>query len=289
MRQGDIFRNIRKERGFNQEKLTEGLCSRSTLASFETKGSYLSVELCSKFLDRLNLRANTYFNLISEDYDSKRKSFNTLQKHFDKENNHPVEESKKVFYEKYLATQDIYWFHLYLLSVEYLGAIKDNFSYDLFKRTYKDEIRILKDYLFKVENWDHFEFALFSNSIWYFVLDFVLLMPENSENNFEAYNQERTILYAKYFINYGFYCLEYGHFSMLEIIKEELFKSATYETLHWKIIGTFQYTLARELSEKKPSDSSLTIIQHYLAFGEQAYYHNLVSYRERLLEKYKVG
>ena len=96
-------------------------------------------------------------------------------------------------------------------------------------------------------------------------------------------------MYAKYFINYGFYCLEYGHFSMLEIIKEELFKSATYETLHWKIIGTFQYTLARELSEKKPSDSSLTIIQHYQAFGEQAYYHNLVSYRERLLEKYKVG
>ena len=112
-----------------------------------------------------------------------------MQKHFDKENNHPVEESKRVFYEKYLATQDIYWFHLYLLSVEYLEAIKDNFSYDLFKRTYKDEIRILKDYLFKVENWDHFEFALFSNSIWYFVLDFVLLMPENSENNFEAYNQ----------------------------------------------------------------------------------------------------
>ncbi|MFO8068508.1 MAG: helix-turn-helix transcriptional regulator [Alkalibacterium sp.] len=50
MRSGEGFKQLRKERGVSQRKLTEGICARSTLATFENEGSHLSVELCSKLL-----------------------------------------------------------------------------------------------------------------------------------------------------------------------------------------------------------------------------------------------
>ena len=78
MRSGEGFKQLREERGVSQRKLTEGICARSTLATFENEGSHLSLELCSKLLDRLNIRIETYFSLISEDFDQKREEFSEL-------------------------------------------------------------------------------------------------------------------------------------------------------------------------------------------------------------------
>ncbi|GEK90140.1 hypothetical protein APU01nite_21790 [Alkalibacterium putridalgicola] len=40
MRSGEGFKQLREERGVSQRKLTEGICARSTLATFENEGSY---------------------------------------------------------------------------------------------------------------------------------------------------------------------------------------------------------------------------------------------------------
>lgn len=288
VRHGEVFRKIRIERGYTQEKLVEGLCARTTLATFETKGSYLSIDLCSKFLDRLNLRANTFFNLISEDYDSKLKWFNTLKTQIDTNQYESIAQAKELFSSKYQSSNDIYWFHLYFLSVEKLESLKDDFSYEQFKINYFHEIDILKHYLFKIENWDHFEFALFSNSIWYFDLEFVLLITDNIKKNFDYYNQERKILYAKYFINFGFYCLEYGHFYLLGEIKKELHRVSSYETIHWKIISSYQNALGQELLNRDYCTNSLKIIDCYLMMDEKTYHNELIKYRQRLLKKHSL-
>ncbi|WP_161878479.1 hypothetical protein [Alkalibacterium sp. MB6] len=68
-----------------------------------------------------------------------------------------------------------------------------------------------------------------------------------------------------------------------------MYKSATYETLHWKIIASFQYAFAKELLGESSNESTLDSINHYLAFGEQTYYDDIILYRQRLLKKHKAN
>ena len=80
LRSGEVFKKLRKQRGISQETLTKGICARSTLGSFENKGSHLSVQLCGKLLDRLNIQPDVYFSLLSDDFDNKKKDFQLLKK-----------------------------------------------------------------------------------------------------------------------------------------------------------------------------------------------------------------
>ncbi|GEN50173.1 helix-turn-helix domain-containing protein [Alkalibacterium pelagium] len=288
MEQGEVLKKLRTERGFSQEKLTEGICARSTLATFENKGSYLSVELCSKFLDRLNIRADMYFNLISEDFDSKRTGFDRLKNLIDKDDNDNIVDQKNYFHSKYTATKDIYWFHLYFLAVEHLESLNNEFSYENFKIDYVKEIDVLKSYLYKVANWGSFEFALFSNSLWYFELDLILTINKKIKKSFSVANQSSQTLYGKHLLNFGFYCLEFGHHQLIDEIKNTLFAMAGYDNIHWKILSTYQLALSQELltGKKSENDRFEIIIEPYYLFKEEHYAEELKKYRNRMHTKF---
>lgn len=289
MRNGELLKKLRTERGVSQRQLTEDICARSTLATFENEGSHLSVDLCSKFLNRLNIRIDSFLNLLSEDFDEKRVHFFTLKKMMDKEDTNQVTNLKNNFRDFYKATNDLYWLHLYILSEEFLFQIENNFTYESFKKNHKEHIIVIQNYLFKVENWSHFEFALFSNSIWYIDFDFVVLIRKRLKEQLLVNTQYKKEVYGKYLLNLGFYCLEYGHFDWLPEIKEEVFKLADHETIHWKIITSFQLSIAEELTSNpsKSKKDTLSFLSIYSQLDEKLYFDNLVHYRERLIKKHK--
>ena len=88
------------------------------LATFENEGSHLSVELCSKLLDRLNIRIDTYFSLITEDFDQKREEFSELKKSIPTEDTEAIEKHKQNYLALYASTRDFYWFHLMNIRID---------------------------------------------------------------------------------------------------------------------------------------------------------------------------
>ncbi|MFO8068499.1 MAG: hypothetical protein R6U02_00645 [Alkalibacterium sp.] len=291
MRSGEAFKQLCEERGVSQRKLTEGICARSTLATFENEGSHLSVELCSKLLDRLNIRIDTYFSLISEDSNSKTAEFSAFKKSIMTEDIEELQRKKQDYFTLYTSTRDFYWFNLYLHSERIISQLTDSFSYERFKQTHKREIASVKKYLNKVENWGHFEFAVFSNSIWYFDLYFIKLIKERLEKNYMTSVEDKKELYGSFLLNMSSYCLEYGHFELIEPLKEELFELCNYTNMYWKIMSPYQLSLAGELSDpSSPSKAeTLSHIKIYEQLGEEDHYQNMVKYRKRLMEKHKKG
>jgi len=291
LRSGEGFKKLREERGVSQRKLTEGICARSTLATFENEGSHLSVELCSKLLDRLNIRIDTYFSSISEDFDQKREEFSELKKSIVTEDTDAIEKHKQNYLARYASTRDFYWFHLYFLSEEFLCQSETRFTYERFRETHKKDINLLEKYLNKIENWSHFEFAVFSNSIWYFDIEFIHLVKERLEKSYLTSVKYKKELYGSFLLNMGFYCLEYSHFELIKQLKEELFELSNYTNIHWKISSSYQLSLAGELSAP-PSSSKAETLSHikiYAQLGEEEHYDNMINYRQRLIEKHKKG
>ncbi|MFO8068513.1 MAG: helix-turn-helix domain-containing protein [Alkalibacterium sp.] len=291
MRSGEGFKQLREERGVSQRKLTEGICARSTLATFENEGSHLSVDLCSKLLDRLNIRIDTYFSLISEDFNQKREEFSELKKSIVTEDTDAIEKHKQNYLARYTSTRDFYWFHLYFLSEEFLCQSETRFTYERFRETHKKDIILLEKYLNKLENWSHFEFAVFSNSIWYLDIDFILLIKERLEKSYMTSVKYKKELYGSFLLNMGFYCLEYGYFELIEQLKEELFELSNYTNIHWKVSSSYQLSLSGELSDSPSSSKAetLSLIKVYEQMGEEDHYQNMINYRQRLIEKYKKG
>ncbi|MDZ7834570.1 MAG: hypothetical protein U5K84_03735 [Alkalibacterium sp.] len=155
----------------------------------------------------------------------------------------------------------------------------DSFSYETFKQTHKRDITTVKKYLNKVENWSHFEFSVFSNSLWYFDFDFIQLVKERLEKNYKTSVEYKKELYGSFLLNMSAYCLEYGHFELVEPLKEELFELSSYENIYWKTMASYQLSLAGELSNSPSAskEETLSLIKIYELMGEEDHYDNMVN------------
>lgn len=289
MESNDVFKRLREERGVSQRKLAKGICARSTLSTFENKGSQLSIDLCSRLLDRLNIRIDTYFSMLSKDFDQKRSEFSKFKKSIADENVELLYKKKANYLDWYKSTRDFYWFNLYLHSSRIISQLTESFTYESFNRAHIDDIEVVKKYLYDVNSWGPFEFAVFSNSIWYFDFDFIKLVKERLAKNNIMSSEYKKDLYGSFLLNLGFYCLEYSHFEWIKQLKKELFDLSNYDNIHWKIMVSFQLSISEELSSKHTTskEDTISIIQIYRQMEEESYYDNMIKYRGRIIEKNK--
>lgn len=289
MESNQVFKTLRKERGISQRKLAKGICARSTLSTFENKGSHLSIDLCSRLLDRLNIRIDTYFSMLSEDFDQKRSEFSKFKKCIADENVEVLYKKKANYLDRYESTRDFYWFNLYLHSSRIISQLTESFTYESFNRAHIDDIEVVKKYLYDVNSWGPFEFAVFSNSIWYFDYDFIKLVKERLAKNNVKSSEYKKDLYGSFLLNLGFYCLEYSHVEWIKQLKKELFALSNHDNIHWKIMVSFQLSISEELSSKHPTskEDTISIIQIYRQMEEESYYDNMIKYRERIIGKNK--
>lgn len=290
LRSGEVFKKLRKQRGISQETLTKGICARSTLGSFENKGSHLSVQLCGKLLDRLNIQPDVYFSLLSDDFDSKKKDFQLLKKEMRQDNLEEVSKLNTQFKMKYESTKDFYWFNLYFHSERFIAQSEEIFSYEEFNRTHKKDIALIKKFLYSIDNWGHFEFAVFTNSVWCFDLEYVLLIKERLKKSYHAATESQRNVYAVFLLNTGYYFLEFGHFDWIKNIKDEVYELSSYENIHWKLTASFQFLIAEELlnGEETFEKDVQSLINIYKQIGDKDHYNNLIEYRERLLKKHEI-
>lgn len=163
MNQGTLMRTLRCERGLTQTQLAQGLSTRSTLGSFELRNTELSSSLLIKYLDRLNVNLAEFEFMLNDQRLSKKELVENLFLALSDSTPQEVVDFEHLLNKLYTLSEDNY----YLLMLAQTKILND------YRKSIKDdnlseEISLIKNHIFKVENWCHFELTLFNNVLFIF-------------------------------------------------------------------------------------------------------------------------
>jgi len=168
MKHHEIIKRLRKERNISQRTLSEGICSRTTLSSFENTGTNISLNLFQSYLDRLNISVEDYFLLhFNEEWpnqtvaSNKEKANKVLEKAYYTYNWTDLEEKINHTYQLYMKSNDFYYYYLF---IQYKLLLYRKIRAEKFIIT-ENEVMVIKNYLNDVEVWGAFELNLFSNCL----------------------------------------------------------------------------------------------------------------------------
>lgn len=169
MEHGTLIRKLRKERNMSQTQLAAGICSRTTLSSFENNHSNVSSDLLFKYLERLNVTVQEYSFYLNDSVTPEKEYlsayfYNEITKKHDEE----IAERIRGFRSKYENTHDFYFC---CMSIELKLFLNKKHSKDLYD--VDEDKRIIKNYLNRVQQWGHFEISLFSNCLYIFNSDYI--------------------------------------------------------------------------------------------------------------------
>ncbi|WP_348921620.1 Rgg/GadR/MutR family transcriptional regulator [Enterococcus rotai] len=172
-----IFKKLRTERTISQADLVKNISNRSTLSSFEQKGSKISFDLLRRYLHRMNITLEEFEDLIHDEVQLEKKALSkkmlSLYYNNDFEN---LQTYCLLCEEKHNKNKDFFYYHLYaqyifILDTKEIISLSDSKKKDIQVHIY--------DYLNKIENWGKFEFSLFINLMYLFDDDYILLILKN--------------------------------------------------------------------------------------------------------------
>lgn len=198
MDQAHLIKKLRTERGYTQKQLCEGISSRTTLSSFENRGTELSSGILFQYLDRMNLRVEEY-QLLLEDQEisAKRRLADQFVKEYYTGTFSPSLQAE--IWQAYLESHDFYFYILWFETKTILAYKNNHFD----AKKYEAEITKICDYLFKVEVWQHFELTTFMNLMFAFSDEMILALFDSSKETLtkNAINPYYTSLMTTFFIN----------------------------------------------------------------------------------------
>lgn len=176
MKQGEIIKKLRIERGMSQKMLVKDISTRSTLSSFECRQTELSSSTLLKYLEKLNVKFDEFQFLVHDNHFSDKemttnKFISSLERYTNKQE---VFLFLNELNEKYASTND----NFYLMISAQLQILKaDTLEFDV--TNVEIEMKKVKEYLFQVENWCHFELTIFSNLLFIFGSEEIIIQFEN--------------------------------------------------------------------------------------------------------------
>ncbi|EOL50568.1 Rgg/GadR/MutR family transcriptional regulator [Enterococcus caccae] len=195
------FKKLRTERTISQADLVKNISNRSTLSSFEQKGSKISFDLLRRYLHRMNITLEEFEDLIHDEVQFEKKALSkkmlSLYYNNDFEN---LQTYCALCEEKYNKNKDFFYYHLY---AQYIFILDTKEVISLSDSKKKDIQAHIYAYLNKIENWGKFEFSLFINLMYLFDDDYILLILKNIKK-YAIAHQTITInyqLYSKFMIN----------------------------------------------------------------------------------------
>ncbi|MFJ8516687.1 helix-turn-helix domain-containing protein [Lysinibacillus xylanilyticus] len=202
---GFIFRDIRMDKGYSLKDIADGILSVSFLSKFERGDSDISLSKFYLLLERLNMTLDE-FSFISNDYNLTQ--VETLMK-----NVRNAYENNNINLLYKLEQEEIYMWKKYNLSNHRYNSIMIRaLAYDLNKQLElnQEDITLLNEYLFKVENWGFYETMLFGNSMSILSIDSIIIFSKEILIKTQLYsrirkNKEKLI---RVLLNTIFYCIE---------------------------------------------------------------------------------
>ena len=173
MKIGSLIKKLRQERGLSQEALAKEITTRTTLASIENRNHTVPFQLLTKLLNRLNIRLEEFLFLLNKgDYTNKTTIYRRVHSEF-YSNGEISHELQTELLQLYTDTNDFFYLSIYIQMMAIFYKNKD-LSYEE-QTQLTGYIEIIKEYLNKITNWNHMELALFTNCLFFFDNEYILL------------------------------------------------------------------------------------------------------------------
>ncbi|WP_439425446.1 helix-turn-helix domain-containing protein [Oenococcus alcoholitolerans] len=162
---GEIISDFRENKGMSQAALARGILSNAQLSKFERGVSSLTVEKFYLLLDRLSITPNEFAQALDdEQLGYQRDLLQRISKAVITENMAQAKLVKADAYAHYQEDPTIYN-QLFLIMMKSMIHDLDG------DEPTKEELALLSDYLFKVEEWTGFELLVYGNSMSVMKLD----------------------------------------------------------------------------------------------------------------------
>ncbi|WP_164506928.1 Rgg/GadR/MutR family transcriptional regulator [Lapidilactobacillus bayanensis] len=288
MKEAEILKKIRINKQVSQAHLTQGVCSRSTLATFELKEtSYLSSEYLFKFLERLNISLDEFSYYVKVD-NEKQTCLNNI-KYYRGLKSKGLNELKQISeecYVKFAQTNDIFWLIYAFKSSEMFRQQSDSpFVYQQFKQSKQHDLETLENYLMEVQNWNSFEFRIFGNIVQYLNSTYIQRILELLPTKLDLTYPPNHEILIKTILNMEIHFVEINEPELMQRVIDQTAGYFTYENLHYKILSVFLTDLLKELNTNKYPCSGYKYLQIYKEMGFDDYYVTLMNFRIRQLGK----
>ncbi len=251
MESNELLKSFRIERGVTQTDLSDGISTRNTLGSYETKGKSINYQVLRQYLDRLNVSIEEFDYLSSEDLNSNKKNISTtLAKMYYRQDFEGLQQMIRKLEKRYDSTKDFYYFHLlaqYTLALDKEGVMSINQS----ERSYfSDKIKL---YLSKIDTWGQFEAALFINFMYIFETEYVVHMLSYIGQKSPVYSTlyKKYRLLEKMHLNAMYLLYERQEFHLVTVIISSFKTIIDKDDLKSKVIISFFEGVFEEDEPKK--------------------------------------
>ncbi|WP_261806511.1 Rgg family transcriptional regulator [Lapidilactobacillus luobeiensis] len=165
MEHAELFAKLRKERGISQEKLAQGISSRSAIAVFENRHTKLSLEYAISYLERMNITLDEYMYLFNENHLSEKRQ---LTKQLFSKNPQESAQAEKLIQQKFQETGDLY-FEYQLLEIDLAELPRHQLPIEIdHLNELAPKIKKITQHLDRVETWGRFELSMFANCCYLF-------------------------------------------------------------------------------------------------------------------------
>lgn len=287
MKQAELLRKLRKNKGVSQRQLAAGICAQSTLANFETKDQqYISSDFLFRFLDRLNVTVDEYQFLLNEGENEKVYYFQQINQYTQEKNTAALKKLYLELQQKFQESGDMYWLCYAFKAEEFYHQLQaEVFDYNAYGQKKTKEIGQLLDYLIKTDIWGFFEIKIFSNLAQYisttYVLNILKELTEKVDLNYPPYRE----LIIKTLMNLELHFVEIDEIELVEDIASAVKKYFNREQLHWLILERFLADLCQELRAGKTTWAHYNYLKIYQQMGFGEYYQALAAFRKKQLSK----
>lgn len=160
---GETLRNIRKQKGITLKQLAHNVCAVSFLSKFERADSDITITLMEKLLENLMMSFDEFI-YIHQNYESAQleQFFHQVEDAYLKQDLEQLIKLKNDEMNKWAHYQvETYRYNSLLLQV-HISHINPLYKMEDVQQCEIDE---LANYLFRVERWSYYEFALYNGTL----------------------------------------------------------------------------------------------------------------------------
>jgi Rgg/GadR/MutR family transcriptional activator len=221
LKQGEIIKQLRLERGMTQGALSEGISTRTTLSSFECRKTELSSSILLGYLDKLNVKYNEFKFLMNENKLSKKEGI--IRDFIYILENNCKRDELELFLRKVENLYCLYHDVFYQMAIAQLKILRSK-ELGIGAKEEEETIQMIKDYLFQVENWCHFELTIFSNVLFIFSSEEIIVQFENVISKMWIFHDEvhYNSLLSTFLINGCFLGFERGNLKIIKLFTRYL-------------------------------------------------------------------
>jgi HTH-type transcriptional regulator, SHP2-responsive activator len=188
---GATLRVIRKQKGLSMKELSDGICSVSFLSKFEREDSDITLGLFTRILEKLMMSIDEFL-YIHNNYQTNllEQFFKDVSIAYNKRDSAKLKALKELEMKKWQQLQvNTYYYNVLLIQVYEMIVDRKALDGDV----KEEDIRLLSEYLFRVEVWGYYEFMLYNATLLFLQPAMVVQLSRTAYDKSNRYRNYKKV------------------------------------------------------------------------------------------------